>query len=620
MRRRFILWFILASIPISLFAADPVDPRKAIEIKLRITAVDTPTRKSDTNFQLAATLGFSVVQALGNYYLYTYSQIRKAWMSNGTDFFDLVYPRAGDPNLCNLHTDPRTFDPRCGDNSWVVWKQPSSTTSGWNYFNRDTGLTARVAAVPAIGAWPYVWNADYPKTGVPGQQTTLDARKVNTAIPTPPVPSSLPTVKCNRNTWNPNYYATGTANTKAVTVNGKWYMAFNIDIDSPDDAGGWTSEDMFRIGWATSDDGKNWTVRHVLFRTSLEQVNCGGGLVLTQLFTDNNYFYLLADEQWSDKGLILLRAPINTSTTDGYTNWQVATGAAGAAHYLWVNVPADGLLDTHALNTFRLMCTNTVTQQAQIGRVFSSSAPNSPSRLIAVTVRGSQPELWSAPDLDTPFIKESSIDLANVKPIGIGGGREFSYTYDPNNTPATPALIGNEFDFWLTGNFYPDGHANSTGISFTGYRTTATLSGGDIYAPHGALRSAANFYLSAAADHSINATPASIGLDERWVLVNAHGGTPQSGDVVYLQARNGLYVTNNGGSTLAASQAYPSTNETFIIEKKNAGGAAIGDGDLIALRSQSTGKYIIASAGGGSTVFGNGLDTNPNTRFTFVLN
>jgi hypothetical protein len=78
-------------------------------------------------------------------------------------------------------------------------------------------------------------------------------------------------------------------------------------------------------------------------------------------------------------------------------------------------------------------------------------------------------------------------------------------------------------------------------------------------------------------------------------------------------------VTNNGGATLAASQAYPMANETFIIEKKNGAGTII-TGDVVALRSQSTGKYIIATAGGGSTVFGNGVDTNPNTRFTYTAN
>jgi hypothetical protein len=610
MIRRLALWLILAALPLTLSA-------QPIEIKLRITPVDTPTRKADTNFQMAATSGLSVVQTLGNYYLFTYSQIRKAWNSTGTDMWDLVYPRPGDPNLCDQHM-AATFDARCGDNDWVVWKQPSSTSTGWNYFNVNTGLTSRVAAVPAVGAWPYQWQVDYPKTGVPGQQTTLDASKINAAITNPPKPSPVPS-PCNRNSFNPNYYATGLGGTKSVVVNAKWYMAFNETVNNPASNGSWTSDDMFRIGWATSTDGKNWTVRHILFRSSREQIDCAGGLVLTQLFTDNGYFYLIVDEQYG-AGLELLRAPIDTNTTDGYTAWQIAArDPLNSNAYRWVSAPADGQLNAASLNAFQLMPTGTNTQQAAVGRVFTSSAANSPSRYVAVTVRGSSLEVWSAPNLDTAFTFESSTDLAYLKPAGTLGGWEFAYTYDANNTPATPTMIGNEFDFWLNGNFYLDQHADGIGISFTGYRTTATLSGG-IYSPRGALRSVSNYYLSAATDNSINAAPTSIGLNERWVLIDVNGGTLQSGDVVYLQARNGLYVTNNGGATLAASQAYPSTNETFIIEKKNGGSTTIVTGDLVALRSQPTSKYIIATAGGGSTVFGNGLDTNPNTRFTYTAN
>jgi len=310
---------------------------------------------------------------------------------------------------------------------------------------------------------------------------------------------------------------------------------------------------------------------------------------------------------------------------------QVAThDPFNANHYLWVNAPADGLLNSTTLNTFQLMNTGTTTQLTEIARVFNSPAANSPSRLVAITLRGTQQmEVWSAPDLDTPFVFESVVDRHNLTlanktttdktiPGGTLSGSEFAYTYDPNNTPATPTLLGNEFDFWMNGNFFPDNHGDNTGISFTGYRTTATLSGG-IYSPRGSLRSVTSNYLSAASDNSINAIPATIGPDERWVLIDANGGTLQSGDVVYVQARNGLYVTNNGGATLAASQAYPSTYETFVIEKKN-GSGTIANGDLVALRSQATGKYIIATSGGGSTVFGNGLDTNPNTRFTYVAN
>jgi hypothetical protein len=73
MTRRLVLWLILASLPLTLSAQSP-----PLEIKLRITQADKTDRKADTNFQMAATSGFSVVQTLGNYNLFTYSQIRKA--------------------------------------------------------------------------------------------------------------------------------------------------------------------------------------------------------------------------------------------------------------------------------------------------------------------------------------------------------------------------------------------------------------------------------------------------------------------------------------------------------------------------------------------------------------
>jgi hypothetical protein len=533
--------------------------------------------------------------------------------------YDLINnPGSQDAFRCNPNQSPLTFDSRCGDSSWVVWKQPLSPSTGWNYVSTITGQT-RVAAVPSIGVWPYQWPTDRPKTGVPGQVNTLDFKKINDAFPNPPKPSPH---GCRRELFNPNYLATGAANTKVVAVNGIWYMAFNETINEPSIDGHWTSGDIFRVGWATSTDGRIWVPSHLLFRAPAEEnspPNCAGGFVITQLFTDSGYFYMLVDE--FTHGLILLRAQINTSLPDGFSTWDIATN--GVNH--WTPVTIDAVLDPVAVNATRLMfpMDRTDTQQGAIARVFNSSAPNSSSSFVAVTVDGTQLKLFSSSSLDNladaPFVPRSSVDLAYLKPRTASFGWEFGFTSDANNTSATPTVIGREFDFWLNGNFYPNGTDNNlTGISFTGYRTTATLSG-DIYSPRGALRSFSNFYLSAAADNSINAAPTSIGLNERWVLIDVNGGTLQPNDVVNLQARNGLYVTNNGGATLAASQAYPMANETFIIEKKNGAGTII-TGDLVALRSQSTGKYIIATAGGGSTVFGNGVDTNPNTRFTYTAN
>ncbi|HKI05850.1 MAG TPA: hypothetical protein VKK31_27970 [Thermoanaerobaculia bacterium] len=614
-----------------------------VEIKLRVTPVDTPTRRSDTLFQLAFTSGFSVVQTLtNNYYLFgSAGTYRRAWNSAGTDMWDMEFPPPVPPGStdwpgyngtkpCDPKKNPLLRDVRCGDASGVVWKQPTSTALRWNYFDQTTGSTNNIPQFPAVGSWPRQWPAQYPLTGITGHQTTIDAAKINAAIPTRTLPTATP-MACTRDDWNPGFLSTGAADTKVTYVNGQWYMAFNETINNPTATGGWTADDLFNVGWATSTDGRNWSIKRILFRTTLETVYCGGGLVLTQLFTDNGYFYMVLNELGNDgvvadSRVLLLRALIDTANPDGYTTWQIASrDPANPNAYLWRNTPSSGLLNTSpsGLDAFPVMPTLSYVKQTAIARVFNSSAANSPSRIIGITV--SEPTLnnaslqvWSAPDLNTPFTFESQVDAAYIKPASIFGW-EFAFSYYPDHSAATPRIVGKELDFWLNGNFYTGGNLDGHGKHLTGYRTTATLSGG-IFAPRGAFRTTASYYVSAAANNSINATPTSYALNERWVIIDTNGGALISGDVVNLQARNGLFVTNSGGTTLTASQAAASTNEIFFIEKKNAGGTTIVNGDLIAFRSQSTSKYIIAAGGGGSSVTNNGLDTNPNTRFVFVAN
>ena len=628
--------FFIASLVSASLVAQPV------EIKLRITPVNTPTRQADPLFQLAATSGISVVQTLGNYYLFgSASSFRHAWNSAGTDMWDMAFPPPYPPGSadwpgytgnkpCDPTKNPLLRDIRCGDSSGVVWKQPSSNVPRWNYYDSSTGLTNFIPQFATVGVWPRQWPGQYPLTGIPGYQTTIDAAKINAAIPTRTPPAVTP-MACTRDDANPGFLSTGAADTKALYVNGKWYMAFNETINNPTTGGAWTADDLFNVGWATSTDGRNWSIRRILFRTKLEEVYCGGGLVLTQLFADGGYFYMVLNELGNngvvgESRTLLLRAPIDTSNPEGYTTWQIAARDPGNPNaYLWRNTPGSGLLDTSAagLDAYPLMPTLSYVKQAAIARVFNSSAAGSPSRIIGITVSdptlaGGVLQVWSAPDLNTPFTFESQVDAFYIKPRGLFGW-EFGFTNYPDHSSATPRIVGKELDFWLTGNFYTGGNLDGHTKHLTGYRTTATLSGG-IFSPRGAFRTAANYYVSAAMNNSINAIPTSYALDERWVIVDTNGGSLVSGDPVNLLARNGLYVTNSGGTTLTASQAAPSTNETFFIEKKNAGGTTIGNGDLIAFRSQSTSKYVIAVSGGGAGVTNNGLDTNPNTRFTFVAN
>jgi hypothetical protein len=604
-----------------------------VEMKLRVIDADTPTRKKDTNFVLAATSGFSVVQALGNYYLFGSYISTVAWRSNGLDFWDLRFPLPSNPDWrpdipddktkCDPKDDPTLRDPRCGDASHVVWKQPSSTVPRWNYFDTRTNTTSFIPQFATVGSWPYQWPGDWDKTGIPGQRTTIDAWKINQAVPNPVPPTTTP-AGCTRDDWNPKYLATGAADTKAVYVASanKWYMGFCETINNPTPQGGWTAADQFNVGWATSADGRTWSVKKILFRTVRERIECNGGLLLTQVFTDNNFFYMVVNEIGT--GTILLRAAINTGTADGYNAWQIASrDPLNANRYRWINTPADGMLDTspNGLNAFFIMPVPAFVKQASIGRVFTSSAAFSTSVYVGVTVQdlgnGSPTmQVWTAPDLDTAFTQQSTIDTAWIRPIPIWNW-EFNFTSHSDNAPASPRIVGNEFDFWLVGNFGDavDGHSRE----FTGYRVTATLSGG-IFAPRGAFRTASGAHYVSMDMGSVNATSTSLGYNQRFVLIDSNGGALNSGDTVGLMAPNGRYLSNGGGTTLSTLASFISTNEQYVVEKKNAGGAQIVSGDTIAFRAVSNARYIIAASGGGSTVTSGGLDTNPNTRFVYIPN
>ncbi|HET8774839.1 MAG TPA: hypothetical protein VFP80_13640 [Thermoanaerobaculia bacterium] len=613
-------------------AASPIFAQP-VEVKLRVIDADTPTRKKDTNFVLAATSGFSVVQALGNYFLYGSTISTAAWQSNGVGFWDLRFPVPNHPDWrpnipddktkCDPKDDPTLRDKRCGDASHVVWKSTSSTDPRWTYFNSVSGTNATIPQFATVGSWPYQWPGDWDKTGIPGQRTTVDAWKINQAVPNPVPPTSTP-VQCTRDDWNPKYLATGAADTKAVYVASanKWYMGFCETVNNPSPEGGWTAADQFNVGWATSADGKNWTIKRILFRTVRERTECNGGLLLTQVFTDNNYFYMVVNELGA--GTILLRAAVNTGTADGFNAWQIAArDPLNANRYRWVNTPADGMLDTSpsGLNAFFIMPTVAYVKQTAIGRVFTSAAPFSTSLYIGVTVQdlgdgNPTMQLWTAPDLDTAFTPQSTIDTAWIAPVPIWNW-ELTFTNYPDNVPATPRMAGNEFDFWLVGNFgnAVEGHTRE----FTGYRVTATLSGG-IYAPRGGFRTSSGAHYVSMDMSSMTATATTLGSFERFVIIDSNGGVLNSGDTVALLARNGRYLSNGGGTGLTPLAPFAGTNEQYVIEKKNAGPSQIVNGDTIAFRAVSNSKYIIAVNGGGSTVTSGGLVTNPNTRFVFVAN
>ncbi|HEY0051756.1 MAG TPA: hypothetical protein VGB68_20835, partial [Pyrinomonadaceae bacterium] len=72
--------------------------------------------------------------------------------------------------------------------------------------------------------------------------------------------------------YNPDDFATGAANSKAVQVkyadgSARWFMAFNSMIKNSTETP-YSAADIWRVLWATSPDGANWTVHpNILFRT-----------------------------------------------------------------------------------------------------------------------------------------------------------------------------------------------------------------------------------------------------------------------------------------------------------------------------------------------------------------
>jgi len=616
----------LAVLAVCLSAAH-VDAQTIIEMKPRVVQSDSPTRRTDLNFQMAATSGLSVAQVSGNYYLFgAYLAASGAWNHLGTDMLNLVFPDnanpdwcyRGQPAPCDPSTPPLQRDARCGDNVGVVWKSTGSSVPSWLYQNFTTGASTRVATNPSVGEWPRQWPNDCNLTGAAGWKPVISAAAINAAIPNP-VKAASPG-GCGRDLTDALSFATGAADPKVVNVNGKWYMAFSETINNPQN-NGWTPGDLFLAAWAVSDDGKSWTIRRHLFRTTHEKDDCSGGLLVTQLIVDNNYFYLLLSELWH-AGQIMLRAPINQANADGFGQWQIAAHGPDPNHYLWLNTPANGFLDTAALNAYSLFPVPSVVQQGAMARVHSSPVSGSPSRIVAVSNRYVAPntpdllQIWSTPDLDTPFTFQSTIDMTFLKPQG-GNGWEPAFTVSANGGTSTPTNTGKEFDFWLIGNFWQtgqnlDGHTRHV----TAYRMTTTLSG-DIYSPRAALRTAGGYYVGVTAG-TVSATQTSIVSNARFVFPKS-GNTLASNEAVTLVARNGNYLSaiNGGGAGATATPNAAGANETFTIVRVNGAGTIV-NGDAVALRS-ANGRYLTAQNGGGGTVDFTATAINANSTFIYTI-
>ena len=118
------------------------------------------------------------------------------------------------------------------------------------------------------------------------------------------------------------------------------------------------------------------------------------------------------------------------------------------------------------------------------------------------------------------------------------------------------------------------------------------------------FRTGTNHYLSAryGGGSDVNAQATSAITHEKFTLVDLNGGTLNHGDLVTLQAANGLWVAaeNGGNSAVNADRTYPHEWETFTIHKTSGTGQIV-SGNTVALRTYY-GYYVSAVNGGGSTV------------------
>ncbi|PTL78892.1 chitinase [Vitiosangium sp. GDMCC 1.1324] len=104
---------------------------------------------------------------------------------------------------------------------------------------------------------------------------------------------------------------------------------------------------------------------------------------------------------------------------------------------------------------------------------------------------------------------------------------------------------------------------------------------------------------------------------EKFTIDDINGGALESGDSIFIIAGNGQYfqAANGGGSTLNAASSNRLGWETFRIVKQN-GSGVIANGDVVGLQTVTTGHWVSAENGGGSTVFAYGAALGPWEQLT----
>lgn len=453
----------------ALAAAPPAAAQGPVQLEFLTSA-----RPQDSNFRLSRMYGFSVVAADNKVRLYsTGPNQRVKW--SGSTIADLGWP----PETYCVPTEPPyhhdstvpQWDSRCWEQIGLYWKY-DDCGAGNQYFPcrwNGTWHASPGVASPNISTFPVSWL--WPRTtgwGINGFTPVMTKGMVNDlpigphdactdgSGPCPPRTG----VESTCQQYNPDAYSSGVSNPKVVKVGSRWFMAFNTQIRHQAMGVGHNSRDKWRIAWATSTDGDTWTPFHTfLFRSTGETRTdpCAGGLVLTDLFTDNGYFYIVFFEERTDR-VHLARAQI-TAATAGFTgSWQVAATPLVNGKYQWKPVSLGARTDFYNLSAASILPTRRnggVAKQADISRVWNTAGTG--FRYVALTAdrdphihpTDDPPyylQVWTTTSLDKPFTFESEIAESALPFAHIGWGLEVQMSQHPDNTPR---LEAGQLDLWV---------------------------------------------------------------------------------------------------------------------------------------------------------------------------